>query len=239
MRGIILAAGRGSRMGSLTEDRPKCMTVIGGKPLIQWQIDGLRGGGVSEIAIVRGYLGETFNLPCHYFTNDRWADTNMVMSLAEARSWLQQSSCLVSYSDIIYGRESVSRLMEAKGDIVITYDPHWRTLWEKRFEDPLADAETFRIDNSGKLLEIGNRADSITEIEGQYMGLLRFTPGGWQAVASCLERMSADEADRLDMTALLQLLLQRGVTIQTVAIDEPWYEVDSESDLQLYQKYFS
>jgi choline kinase len=238
MKAIILAAGRGSRMGGLTADQPKCMTILGGKPLVQWQLEALHGGGIDEVAIVRGYLGETFRLPVHYFDNRRWAQTNMVMSLAEARPWLQQGPCLVSYSDIVYGQDSVARLVATAGDIVITYDPHWRRLWELRFDDPLKDAETFRIDATGRLLEIGRRATRIEEIEGQYMGLLRFTPVGWQAVEACLAELPGELADRLDMTSLLQRLLDRGVPIMTTAIDEPWFEVDSESDLRLYQERF-
>lgn len=238
IKGIILAAGRGSRMGALTTEQPKCMTVLDGKPLVQWQLDALSGGGVQKVAIVRGYLGDTFSLPVPYFDNRRWAETNMVMSLAQARTWLRQTTCVVSYSDIVYGQDSVTRLIEARGDIVIAHDPCWRRLWELRFEDPLKDAETFRIDVDGRLLEIGNRAADMDEIEGQYMGLLRFSPCGWQSVEDLLAELPPGEADRLDMTSLLQRLLKRGVPIQTVAIAEPWYEVDSETDLRLYQEKF-
>lgn len=238
MKAIILAAGRGSRMGGLTSDQPKCMTLLGGKPLVQWQLDALRDGGIDEVAIVRGYLAETFSLPVHYFDNRRWAQTNMVLSLAQARPWLGETPCVVSYSDIVYGHNSVARLVAAEGDIVITYDPHWRQLWELRFDDPLKDAETFRIDAAGRLLEIGRRAASMDEIGGQYMGLLRFTPRGWQQVEDFLATLPAEQADRLDMTSLLQRLLERGVAVHTVAIGEPWYEVDSESDLRLYQEKF-
>ena len=69
-------------------------------------------------------------------------------------------------------------------------------------------------------------------------GLLRFTPRGWQEVESCLAELTAEQADRLDMTSLLQRLLDREVTIGTVAIDEPWFEVDSENDLRLYEDKF-
>lgn len=238
MKGIILAAGRGSRMGGLTSDQPKCMTLLGGQPLVQRQLEALRNGGVKDLAIVRGYLAETFELDVHYFDNRRWAETNMVQSLAEARSWLQQDACVVSYSDIVYGKDSVARLLAANGDIVITYDPNWRTLWELRFDDPLQDAETFRIDGEGRLLEIGNRTTRIEEIEGQYMGLLRFTPQGWQQVESFLGELPAEQVDRLDMTSLLQRLLSRGVKIDTVPIAEPWFEVDSETDLRLYEERF-
>ena len=59
-KGIILAAGRGSRMGDLTLKLPKCRTIFKGKELLDWQIDGLSVSGLDEISIVRGYLAETF-----------------------------------------------------------------------------------------------------------------------------------------------------------------------------------
>jgi len=237
-RGIILAAGRGSRMGGLTSDRPKCMTVLGGQTLLDRQLVALAAAGVKERAIVRGYLAETFDAPVTYFENPRWSGTNMVASLACAEAWLGAAPCVISYSDIVYGPDSVRRLLAADGDIVITYDPHWRRLWELRFDDPLSDAETFRRDEDGRLLEIGARAESLDQIEGQYMGLLRLRPTGWAQIRRLLESLEPGGVDRLDMTSLLQMLLDAGARIDTVAIDEPWYEVDSESDLRLYEQKF-
>ena len=51
--GIILAAGRGSRMSNLTEERPKCMVELAGKPLLHWQLSALRRAGISSILAVR------------------------------------------------------------------------------------------------------------------------------------------------------------------------------------------
>ena len=62
LKEIILAAGRGSRMGALTNHLPKCRTIFQGKELIQWQLDSLKRAGIGEIAIVRGYLADTFDL---------------------------------------------------------------------------------------------------------------------------------------------------------------------------------
>src|SRR5437899_3286230 len=58
MRAIILAAGRGKRLGPLGDGRPKCLVELSGKPLIERQVAALRGGGVSEIGIVRGYRAD-------------------------------------------------------------------------------------------------------------------------------------------------------------------------------------
>ena len=55
MKTIILAAGRGSRMGNLTDEKPKCLLEVFGKPLIEHQIEALTKGGIEDIAIVTGY----------------------------------------------------------------------------------------------------------------------------------------------------------------------------------------
>ena len=237
MRGVILAAGRGSRLGALSDDRPKCMVELASKPLIQRQIAALRRGGVSSIGIVRGYLGNRIDIQdVTFFENPRWAETNMVMSLVAASSWLQLDSVLISYADIFYGHAVVRDLAASSGDLVVAYDRGWRSLWSRRFADPLSDAETFRTDARGNLFEIGKRTTRIEEIEGQYMGLLRFTPKAWRAVEALLAAKDAKARDKMDMTSLLGALLESGFPIGTLGISGSWGEIDSSDDLELYEK---
>jgi choline kinase len=239
MKGILLAAGRGSRMGSLTMDQPKCMTELGGRSLLLWQLDSLTGAGCDAVAIVRGYLPETFDdFGDHHFENPRYAETQMVRSLLCAATWLRQGTCLVSYSDIIYSEETASRVAGAAGDIVVAYYTEWRALWEARFEDPLCDAETFRVDETGALVEIGKRAKDLDEIKGQYMGILKIEPSGFAAIEAHVAALEPKALDRLDMTSLLSGLLGRGIRIDTVPISDLWLEVDTESDYCLYQRMF-
>jgi len=236
MKAIILAAGRGSRMGGATADQPKCLTPLHGRTLLDWQLEALRGAGIESIGLVRGYMGEKLARDgLRTFDNPRWAETNMVVSLACASAWLSCDVCLVSYSDIVYPAATVRALAAAESDIAITYYKDWRRLWEVRFRDPLSDAETFRLDDSGRLLDIGTRPRNLDEVQGQYMGLLRFTPRGWQWVEEALAGVEALQRDKLDMTSLLRMLLARGHPIAAVPVQEPWYEVDSQTDLELYQ----
>jgi choline kinase len=233
VKAIILAAGRGSRMQSLTEKRPKCLVEFRGKPLLQWQLDALRGAGLSEIAIVRGYRGdllESYGLKM--FDNPRWAETQMVSSLACAAEWLQKDICIVSYSDIFYSADTVAHLITATADLSLTYDPDWLTAWSKRFTNPLDDAETFRIDATGKILEIGNKPKTVKEVQGQYMGLLRFCPKGWTALHELRMQMNSDVRDKMDMTSALQRLIGSGFSIRGVPVCSEWGEVDSMSDLR-------
>jgi NDP-sugar pyrophosphorylase family protein len=113
MRAVILAAGRGSRMGHLGDDRPKCLVELEGKPLIERQIAALRRGGVDEIGVVRGYRAEMIDFPASPISQPRWAETNMVMSLAAAAPWLRSGPVIVSYADIFYRSELVRGLAAA------------------------------------------------------------------------------------------------------------------------------
>jgi choline kinase len=237
MRAVILAAGRGSRMGALAEDRPKCLVELAHKPLIQRQIAALRAGGVSTIGIVRGYLGHMIDIQdVTYFENPRWAETNMVLSLVAATTWLQADSVVISYADIFFRSGIVRDLIASAGDLVVAYDRSWRSLWARRFADPLSDAETFRTDARGNLIDIGKRTTQIDDIEGQYMGLLKFTPKAWRTVEAVLAVVDAKTRTAMDMTTLLRALLGSGFPISTVGIAGQWGEIDSATDLELYEK---
>lgn len=237
MRAVILAAGRGSRMGATGDDRPKCLVELDGRPLLDRQIAALRRGGVEEIGIVRGYRAEMLNTPdFSYFDNERWAQTNMVMSLAAAASWLHSGPVIVSYADIFYRADLVRGLADASGALVISYDRAWRRLWTRRFADPLSDAETFRIDAAGELLEIGGKTAKIEDIQGQYMGLLKFTPTAWRAVEAHLATLDQPTRDRLDMTGMLRRLISGLIIpIATFGTDGQWGEIDNPGDIALYQ----
>lgn len=233
---IILAAGRGSRLGEITRDKPKCLTPLAGRPLLEWQLEALRAAGIERIAIVTGYradLLQSFAATC--FHNPRWADTNMVASLACAAEWLEAGTTIVSYSDIVYGPDIVRRLLAAQDDVTITYDRCWLPLWQLRFDDPLRDAETF-LQEQGRLRAIGERPQSLDQVQGQYMGLIRFTPAGWRRAVTAWQEQPPELRDRLDMTSLLRLMLDRDERVGALAIEGGWCEVDSVEDLACYER---
>lgn len=238
MRAIILAAGRGRRLGHLGDNRPKCLIELAGKPLIERQIAALRRGGVGDIGVVRGYRAEMIDIPgLSYFANNRWAETNLVMSLAAAAPWLRSGPVIVSYADIFYRSELVHGLAAAPGQLVISYDRDWRRLWTRRFADPLTDAETFRTNAAGQLLEIGCKTTRIEDIEGQYIGLLKFTPTAWCAVEELLSTLDVSIRNRLDGTGLLRrLVAEKKIPIGTFGTNGQWGEIDNAEDVLLYQK---
>lgn len=237
MKAIILAAGRGSRMKSLTDERPKCLVELHGKALLDWQLESLRKAGISEIAIVTGYKRELLvNRELVEFHNMRWAETNMVSSLACAEEWLQTEPCIVSYSDIFYSPTAVRLLIGCLAPLAVTYDPNWLKLWTQRFGDPLLDAETFRLTPEHTLAEIGNKPTLVDEVQGQYMGLLRFTPEGWMEVQRIRSNLTLEQCDKIHMTGILQKVIDaKCFQIEAVPYLGEWGEIDSADDLNAYQ----
>ncbi len=233
MKAIILAAGRGSRLNRITANQPKCMVKVHDKSLIQWQIDALKHQAIKETGIVTGYLHNEIKHSLVEFHNKQWSKSNMFYSLTKADEWLEKETCIISYSDIIYSPTTITKLINSPGDIVTTYDINWKNLWELRFENPLDDAETF-VQENNRLITIGDKTNELSDIQGQYMGLLKITPLGWQEIKSSLTMLSSKEIKKLDMTSLLAFLLRQEIIIHTVANTCPWYEVDNRKDLNLY-----
>jgi len=235
MKAVILAAGRGSRLGNLTDDRPKCLLEVSGKTILAWILDALTNAAIESIGIVRGYkaeklVGENFVT----FDNEKWFETNMVSSLLCAEGWLSTDDCIISYADIVYTKELIDTLVQQTGEIIIPYNTEWLDVWTRRFDDPLSDAETFKVDRNGILQEIGGKASSIAEIEGQYMGLLKITPTGFAYIKRYLESCSSEQVKKMDMTTLLANLIKNNVVINTVPVSGQWHEIDNKKDMEVF-----
>ena len=72
MKAIILAAGEGKRLMPYTSGIPKCMVNVGGRPLIEYQIDILKKSGINDIIIVKGHHGNKIKINgTRTFTNKR------------------------------------------------------------------------------------------------------------------------------------------------------------------------
>jgi len=160
----------------------------------------------------------------------------MVLSLACAKEWLDEGPVIVCYSDIFLASEAIHNLAKSPHNLAMTYDTDWLSLWAARNEDVLDDAESFRLDGD-RIIEIGNKAQVVKEIEGQYMGLFKLTPDSWGAIEALLDELPEDKVKQLSVTEIFQLLIERGYPIHGVEVNGQWGEIDIESDLLLYEKY--
>lgn len=236
MKVLTLAAGRGSRLEHQTETKPKCMTVVQNKPILYWQQKAQDLAGVNMKAAVLGYHAEQIK---HYFQqtfiNEQWHQSNMVSSLLKADNIFQREDVVISYSDIVYHPNDLLLLSQSAGDIVVAYDPNWLEQWKLRFDDPLSDAETLKLAGN-KIIEIGCKPSNLDEIEGQFLGLIKVSEDGWSHIKNYLAKLSLAQIAKLDMTALLQALVEEGVSIVACKVAHQWFEIDSIKDLNAADK---
>lgn len=246
---IILAAGQGTRLRPLTNEKPKCLVELAGRPLLAHQVDALRSAGIDTIVVVAGYradLVETLasELRISVVHNPDFATTNMVATLFAAETWFpRHGDMVIAYGDIVYGTGVASRLQDCDASVCVAVDAEWRRLWELRMDDPLCDAETLKIDAAtGNIIELGKKPRGYEDIEAQYMGLIKV---GADAVdAFCAAYRAMDRAasydgktfDNMYMTSFLQHLIDNGWAVRAVRVENDWCEIDTLEDLDRYER---
>ena len=246
MKAIILAAGEGKRLRPLTNNTPKCLVNLFGKSLLQWQIETFRSCQIDDISVVTGYLNEMIKFEnITYFENPNFKTTNMVETLFCAKEKLSDS-VIVSYGDIIFEKNVLESLINSPDDVSVIVDKQWEGLWKKRFLDPLSDAESLVIED-GYIIEIGQKVNSYEKICGQYIGLMKFQGSGIDLIKKYYEK-ARNQAnigtnplnkslpfEKSYLTDFLHSLIKDGATIKAVPINNGWLEVDTLSDLDLYE----
>lgn len=250
MKALILAAGFGSRLMPLTENKPKCMVEYKNKKLIDYEITALKEAGVGEIAVVGGYkfeilkeyLKTKFSISS-FFENAQFAHTNMVQTLFCAKDFLQKcmdekEDLIISYADIIYSKEVALKLVKSEEEFSIVVDKAWLSLWEKRFKNPLEDAESLKIKN-GLIKELGKKAKNYDEIEAQYIGLFKFSHTFLPKLIKCFKSLDksakydGQDFDNMYMTSFLQILINHFDNAKAVLINGGWGEIDFKKDLEI------
>jgi choline kinase len=251
LNAIILAAGKGKRLGYLTKNKPKCMVNLFGKTMLEWQVSIFKKCGISDISVVTGYKAELIDLPnLEFFHNKNFETTNMVESLFCALKKLNEST-IVSYGDIIFGKNVLNSLIESKNNFSIVVDKQWKKYWEMRFDNPLSDAESLKIDHDGNITSIGQKVKEIDDIEGQYIGLMKFQNDGLTTIKEFYQKIKNQSKNNPNpinpdiafkqsyMTDFLQGLINSGHKLKAIEIENGWLELDSINDYNKYTKFFS
>jgi L-glutamine-phosphate cytidylyltransferase len=234
---ILLVAGEGKRLRPYTLDRPKCMVEIDGISLIDRQLAVLKAEELDNIVMIGGYKADMLKREgVKLKLNSRYYETNMVWTLFSAEEELK-GDVIVSYGDIVYSREILQSLLKSKADIAVTIDKEWESYWRARSEDPLDDAETLKLREDDTIIEIGKKPKSLDEIEGQYMGLMKFSAKGLMQIKKVFHaavnsgKLLDNNIENAYITDLLQAVINSGEDVTSVPIYGNWIEVDTVSDL--------
>lgn len=243
---IILAGGQGKRLRPLTDDIPKCLVEVFGKSIIEHQIDCLNSCGITDITVITGYRAEKIKIPnLKYVKNVNYENTNMAYAIFLAEEVLTEN-VIICYGDIIFEKDVLQKIIDSNEDISVIIDKNWKELWKLRFTEPLDDAESLKLDEDGMIRDIGQNVEDIEEIEGQFIGLMKFKQNGLEDLKKFYNEFRLESEKNVNilnsnlsfecsyMTDLLRGLIKKGVKLKSVMINGGWVEIDSIKDLEIY-----
>ena len=167
MRGIILAAGKGSRLNGTAGDKPKCLLRVGGMTLLARQIATLRATGIDDITVVVGCQAETVRRSCdrglQFIENTRFAQTNSLYSLWLARPLLLDGF-IVMNCDVLLHPQLLADLATSR---------HENALLLSYTDDVLGDEEMKVKVRRGRVVEM-SKTMPAAEADGENVGVVRF-----------------------------------------------------------------
>ena len=247
-KAIILAAGQGTRLRPITNDRPKCLVPLMGKTLLEYQVEILKSAGVTNIHIVTGYRADQIvDLGFETSYNSRFKTTNMVESLFTAIEFINdcKEDLIIAYGDIIYSDNNLSSLLSCNDQVSLMIDKEWRKLWSLRLDNPLEDAETLLVDKEGYVTNLGEKPKDYDEIQGQYTGLIKIRADKLSDFTTFYERLNRNEVydgndfNNMYMTSFIQMLINNSWKVKAVNVENGWLEVDTVDDLNIYERLMS
>lgn len=243
MKALIIAAGKGKRLGEYTRDLPKCLLPVADKPIIDHQLEALKANGISDIAIVKGYLADTIQRTeiGSTFINDDYENNNILSSMMYAAEFLDEDT-IISYSDIIYSKEVVATLMAAPYDITAVVDTDWRGRYINRKDHPESEAEKALFDPKSARAELfGKVIDASPEHIGEFIGLYKLSRAGAKTFKAAfydakskfdgMKFMHAKSFANAYITDLFNYLLEQEELVNCAFIQQDWWEIDTEEDL--------
>ena len=242
MKSIIIGAGRGKRLKSMTDDQPKCYVEFGGKRILDWILEALGGAGLRDIVFVGGYRIDQIRGDYPSFTycnNTDWPNNNILESLFYAESHMTDGF-VCSYSDILFRSAVVKKALDHSADIVLCVDTDWRKRYEGRTEHPESDAEKVTLDEDR--VTRAHRTIPPDQAPAEYIGVAKFSPKGAALFRDAYHRAKKEFAgkpwreaavfEKAYQIMLYQEMLEQGADMRMVTTHGEYIEVDTQQDFE-------
>lgn len=251
MRPVIIAAGRGSRLQNQTDELPKTLVEVMGRPMLEWILEAFEAAGLSrrDVVFVCGYRAEVVKARYPYFTyvtNHDWPNNNILLSLLMAREYLSDGF-ISTYGDIVYEGAVVRKLVESPADIALGCDTAWRRRYVGRTQHPETDAEKLRAD--GKRVVELSRTIPSEQAHGEFIGVMKLTPDGAGQLTTAFDRAERSygggqfrEGRSFQKAYLIDLLaemLEQGTPMEREDTHGGYMEIDTTQDLSLAERWWN
>jgi NDP-sugar pyrophosphorylase family protein len=220
-KAVVLAAGKGTRMGALTQDVPKPMLLVQGKPLLEHVLDHLSQAGIKECALITGYHRELIErhfaaYPMHLEFIHQEVINGTGGAAKLARSFVDCDPFLLTYADIWCEPEDYRRLMQ----------PVEATLAVKYVDDPFQGAAVYEKDGLiENIVEKPTKGTSTTHWNSA--GIYTFGP----AIFEEIERIKLSPRGEYEITDAIEAMIKAGRPLRAVEIKGQWKDIGRPEDL--------
>jgi choline kinase len=251
VKAIIIGAGRGSRLRHLTDEIPKTLVPILGRPMLDGILEALAAGGLvpPDVVFICGYRAEIIRArypQLQYVENTDWEHNNILASLLYAREHLA-GGFISTYADIVYRPAIVEALARSPHDLTLACDTAWRRRYVGRSQHPETDAEKMRADGD-RVVELSRRIPSEAAA-GEFIGVLKASPAGAARLVRAFDEARATHAgkvfregrtfEKAYLIDLLQHMLEQGETMHRVDTDGGYMEIDTLEDAALSEAWWA
>lgn len=234
MKAIILAAGQGTRLLPFTQAHPKCLVPVGGRAILDHQLDALAAAGIDDVLVIGGYRIDRLEqhlsqmaaarrpgLLCNPF----WSVANSIGSVWTARAQLARPFCLLNGDTIVAPGLIVQALADARPGVNLVIEP----IADHAIDDMRVAVNDGRITRVGKDLgegEAGHRS----------LGIIIARDGGGLDYAAALDTVICEQggAQRFHH-AVVDHLARSGLVHPIVSAALPWIEIDRPEDIERWQ----
>ena len=227
MRAVILAAGLGTRLRAVIDDRPKGLIEIDGESIVGRSVRLLRGARINHITIVAGYRAHWYDRfaagqpDIDVLRNDDFATTGSMASLAVALD-RAAGDVLVLESDIVYEQRALAALLDSAADATVISD---RTG---------AGDEVWVYAPEGRLHTMSKAPHELPGITGEFVGITRLSPSAAAAMLHAYHAfVGAYDHGRMNYETDALVAVARLFPIATVHVPGLcWGEIDDERQYQ-------
>lgn len=223
MKAIILAAGKGTRMGALTATTPKCLLPVNGRPILDYQLSALAAAGIEDILVVSGFCASQVAAYSRgrfqALVNNEYESTNSIYSLWLAKDWLAGSGFVLLNGDVVPDERIVANLVNCHAPCAALVDDS-KALVDGEMNVVIRDDRIVRFDKSVKAADADAESVQITRFGERESAVL---------FARIEALIDAGETNRFPAFAY-DAVFQRA-QMRPVSVGNYWYyEIDTPED---------
>ena len=226
MRGIILAAGKGSRLNGTAGESPKCLVKAGGLTLVERQIRALRRAGIDDIAVVVGCQAEQVRRACGhgitYVENAKYAQTNSMYSLWMARPLLFEGFVVLN-CDVLFHPALLEDLLTSRHENALLLG------YREANQPPFGDEEMKVKVRHGRVVDMSKTMDPA-EADGENLGIVKFGARGAAALVDVMTELVHDGRVREWAPRAFATFAQSHPLHAVGTRGLPWIEIDFPED---------